>query len=473
MNPTAAPSSRPRAESVAPPGLTLVTDPGRPIPNDLAATIRRPAPLRAAFGAFLDAVGAGTPGTVAVADDGWIFEGFAANQTAYAQVRILADDLNGLKNFPPGMTDFRIDETLLHSLDRLRAGTPATLRLDPAEAAFPPVAVPGWARGLSTMMAALSLPMRRVAIDRGGLFGLISALGRSRTGRASRSITIRWQPGRGAEAVPAPGARPVVLHTRDGEDGARGSVEVVVGHRLAGLAGLLPWVDSADLFLLGPGLPSFWGVRLGGIRVLLGVPSWTADGRLGSLGADPLFPPTGPSRLRMNQVVASFDTHPTQTREQVAERIGAQPAEVAAALLLLAARGQVLPDPESGRFRARVAVVDPAVIAADVEPVEVVAARSILATTSIRVARVAERADGRGRRVEGTILDRPVSIDLDPAGWMIRGQCSCSDAAGSLRQRGPCRHQLALQARAAAAIAPEPADLAAWFAGFPVPIVPA
>ncbi len=70
---------------------------------------------------------------------------------------------------------------------------------------------------------------------------------------------------------------------------------MVVGHQLAALAGLLPWVESADLFLLGPGLPSFWSVRLGGIRVLLGLAGSTADDRLGSLNLDPLVPPVGPT----------------------------------------------------------------------------------------------------------------------------------------------------------------------------------
>ena len=47
--------------------------------------------------------------------------------------------------------------------------------------------------------------------------------------------------------------------------------------RLLTLARLLPLVDEVDVFLLGTGLPSFWSVRMGEMRLLLGLSGWTAN----------------------------------------------------------------------------------------------------------------------------------------------------------------------------------------------------
>ena len=362
-----------------------------------------------------------------------------------------------------------LDSTFADCLELLREGVPARLRMRDSLHSQEVVEglPPGWFRGFAAIQEAMSLPARRIALDRGGLFALITALGRSRLVRASRSIEIRWESGRPAEAVVRPGLRPVPLHDRSGVEGPGGRVRVAVGYHLRCLAGLLPWMDSADLFLVGPGLPSFWSVRLGGFRVLLGLPNWTTDGRFGSLRLDSASPPVEPGRFLTGQVVASFRDHPAQTRKQVVERTRGSEAAVLAVLNRLAGLGQILPEPDTGLFRWRSAWGDPASIPLDPKPAEVIAARGIVRTTSVQITRDEVRPDGKGRRVEGTILDRPVAIDLDRDGWLQRGQCTCTDHLA--RRLGPCRHLLALQAQAEAPAQPstDRPDLAAWLAGFP------
>ena len=443
------------------------------------ASIRHPAPFGSALAAFLRTVTGGSPAPiVTVADDAWIIEGFAADQTVYARISVPIGEFDSSQGVQSGAARSHLPPGFGDLLDRIRLDGLTRLRLeDSGEKSNHATTWPrGWLRGFAGIQAAQSLPTRRIALDRGGLFGLLTALGRSRTVRASRSIVVNWQPGKVTHALVRGEERPVPLLAEavavDEEPG--GSIRVSVGHGLAGLAGVLPWVDAADLFLLGPRLPSFWSVRLGGIRLLLGLPGWTSDGRWGSLSLDSLIPPVDSAQRLADQVAATFRAHPTQTREEVVERCGSNAPEVAAILSRYASLGQILAEPETGLFRWRLAFGDTVPVLDDHEPAEVSAARAIVATRSVQIIRDEFDALGRWRRVDGTILDRPITITLDPDGWLRRGRCACSEGgAGGLADPGPCRHLLALQATVqAGSISPRnPLDLATWWAGWPRPLM--
>jgi hypothetical protein len=49
--------------------------------------------------------------------------------------------------------------------------------------------------------------------------------------------------------------------------------------------------DGADVYLLGTSLPSFWSVRLGEMRLTLGLSGWTANDWTGASALDQLTPP--------------------------------------------------------------------------------------------------------------------------------------------------------------------------------------
>ena len=478
MNPTTAATSLSSSLQSQADGsvvITLVADRHRPAVA-LDATIRHPAAVRAALAAFLKAVPGASPAPiVTVADDAWIIEGFAADQSAYARLSVPYGEFDTVHNVQIGTARVGLPPDQGDALGRVRLDGLTRLRL--AESAAGPARVTtwprGWVRGFAGIQAAQSLPTRRIALDRGGLFGLLTALGRSRTVRASRSIVVNWQPGKVTHALVQGVDRPVPLHAHAvavaGEPS--GSIRVAVGHGLTGLAELLPWVDAADLGLPGPGLPSFWSVRLGDIRLTLGLPCWTPDGRWGSLSLDPLIPPVDSAQRLADQVAATFRAHPSQTREQVVERSASNAPEVAAVLSRYASLGQILAEAETGLFRWRAAFGDAVPVLDDLEPAEVSAARAIVATRSVQINRDEVDPAGRWRRVEGTILDRPITLTLDPDGWLRQGRCACLDRREDL---GPCRHLLALQAVAWAgsSLARNPPDLAAWWAGWPLPMPP-
>ena len=64
--------------------------------------------------------------------------------------------------------------------------------------------------------------------------------------------------------------------------------------RLQLLARLLPLLDGAEVYLLGTGLPSFWSIQMGPLRLILGLSGWTANDWTGAAALDQLAPPADP-----------------------------------------------------------------------------------------------------------------------------------------------------------------------------------
>ena len=97
-------------------------------------------------------------------------------------------------------------------------------------------------------------------------------------------------PGRAAGFVELAAAEGVEVETQLWTTGAHDGLVVLAGRTeeavLRVLARLLPLADGADVYLLGTGLPSFWSVRLGEMRFLLGLSGWTANDWSGGSAAN-------------------------------------------------------------------------------------------------------------------------------------------------------------------------------------------
>lgn len=321
---------------------------------------------------------------------------------------------------------------------------------------------PSWLRGFMQIQAAMSFPMRRVPISREGLYGVLAFLKRHRAARSPRGVRFELVPGRPVAIVCEPWERRVVLHSHP-YDGPRSEVIRVWGRdRLRLLGRLLPLLDEAEVYLLGTGLPSFWSIRMGEMRLLLGLSGWTANDWTSSAGAlDQLAPPAEPSPALLGDIAGCFQQSPALNFEAIRQRTGASPAYVAAGLNRLALLGQLIHDLHAGVYRWRQILpvpLSPEQVGAENE--ETTAARQFVRTARVHVTRDDRRDDGL-RILEGTVPDRPVSLLLDADGRMLRGRCTCSHHfTGGLR-RGPCRHLQAL--RTAATERQTPWSLEAWF----------
>ena len=413
---------------------------------------------------------------VTVAPDVLFFECFGADESSYGCLTLDRDAFADERDVKVGTTNIDYSWELYEHFHLLRSYRRTRFLVDPGgfEVATTgtgegyreeKIELPGsWLRGFMRLQSAMSLPMRRVSLGREGLYNILAFLDRHKAARSPRAVRFELTPGRPVAIVLEPWERRVVLHDRPYDGPKAETIRAWGRDRLRALARLLPMLDEAEVYLLGSGLPSFWSIRMGEMRLLLGLSGWTANDRSGGSSLARLDPPSEPGRYLSTQVAATFRANPGQTLAEVAARSGGTEPQVLAVLNRLAGLGQVIHDLKLGVYRWRQLM--PVALSAErlgPEGPETVAAREIARTQSVRVNRDEARPDGL-RALEGQVLERPVSLLLDADGRMLRGKCTCSHHhTGGLRD-GPCRHLQALREKASAR--PGPSSLEAWFASF-------
>lgn len=412
---------------------------------------------------------------ITVAPDCLFFECFSADESSYGCLTVDRGAFASERNVALGTTNVDYSWSLYEHFQKLRSYRETRFLVDPSgfevrteqadgyreeKIDLPP----SWLKGFMQVQAAMSLPTRRVSVSREGLYNVLAFLKRHRAARSPRAVRFELVPGKPVAIVLEPWEKRIVLHSNV-YGGPRSEIIRVWGRdRLLLLARLLPLLDEAEVYLLGTGLPSFWSIRMGEMRLLLGLSGWTANDWTGSTALDQLAPPAAPSATLLGDIAATFQETPTRTFEEIRQRTGGAPAYVAAGLNRLALMGQVIHDLHAGVYRWR--QIMPVPLSLDVigpESPETAAAKELLRRGSVNLLRDERRPDGL-RILEGLVPERPVSLLLDADGRMLRGKCTCSHHFSGGLRKGPCRH---LQALRDSANGPKASPtLEAWFASF-------
>jgi hypothetical protein len=229
--------------------------------------------------------------------------------------------------------------------------------------------------------------------------------------------------------------------------------------RLRVLARLLPLAEGADVYLLGTGLPSFWSVRMGGMRLILGLSGWTANDWTGGSALDQLAPPAEPGDELLGKIGAAFQKNPALTFAEIHHRVKGDAAHVAAGLNRLALLGQLIHDLPAELYRWRqIMPVRLSLTQVTPDSPETLAAPALVRTAKITSD---EQTDTGVRVLGGKVEGRTVELVLDLDGRILRGKCTCSHHFQFGLRRGPCRHLQAL--RTAAQGGRKPLSLAQWF----------
>jgi hypothetical protein len=214
------------------------------------------------------------------------------------------------------------------------------------------------------------------------------------------------------------------------------------------LARLLPLADGLEVFLLGTGLPSFWSVRMGEMRLLLGLSGWTANDWTSGGGAlADLAPPAEPSEDLLGDIATAFHETPTLTFEQVRQRTGAAAPLVAGGLNRFALLGQLIHDLAGGVYRWRqILPVELSLKQVKLESPEAAAAKELVAKGRVTVQR--DETVAGVRVLVGRAESRDAEVVMNADGKVTRGQCSCSHYYRFKLRAGPCRHMQALRRQA-------------------------
>ncbi len=394
---------------------------------------------------------------ITVAPDVLFFECFSADESSYGCLTVERGAFRAEEAVALGTTNVDYSWGLYEQFQKLRSYRQTRFEIDPVgfevhveqEAGYREEKIdlpPSWLRGFMQMQAAMSLPLRRVPVSREGLYGVLAWLKLHRAKKGSRALRFELTPGRPVELVLEPWEKRIVLHGTPYAGSRAETIRTWGRDRLRLLARLLPLAEGAEVYLLGSGLPSFWSVRMGEMRLVLGLSGWTANDWTGGSALDQLAPPAEPDTALLRQLGAAFVASPMLTFEQVRQRTKAAPALVAAGLNRLAQLGQVIHDLPAGAYRWR-QIMPSALSTHELGPEapETAAGRDLVKQRQVRLERNEPSGASGLRLLAGKVSGTAAEVVLDPDGRIVRGKCTCSHHHQFGLRRGPCRHLQALR----------------------------
>ncbi|MCC9600190.1 metal-binding protein [Stieleria sp. JC731] len=388
---------------------------------------------------------------VTVAEDALLFECFSADESSYGCLSVDRDAFRAQSDVTLGTTNVDYTWQLYEHFQTLRSYRETRFEIDPdgfgvtTESAGghheEKIDLPnGWLRGFMRLQSAMSMPMRRIKFSREAIYNVLAFLKRNRAKHSPRALRIECSDGKSAQVVLEPWEKSIPLPPQDDESLQNLSIRLWGRDRLHVLSRLLPLMDSAELCVLGTGLPSFWVIRMGAMRLTLGLSGWTTNGWTHSSALSQLTAPVKLSDAMLVSIGTAFNSSPAHTFDSLRQKVSLRPVEIAAGLNRLALLGQVIHDLSTNQYRWR--QVMPAPLSMDEigdDDPETAAAMSLIRSKRIRINR--DQSTHEGLRIVDASLDgKEVSLVIDSDGMIRRGSCKCSHHYKNALRLGPCRH---------------------------------
>lgn len=411
---------------------------------------------------------------VTVHPDRVFFEAFSADQSSYGLV--IADRAL----FAPegdvtcGTTNVDFTAWLWAALAEMRTTRETSFRVGPegfevattgAGGRFEQkVDVPeSWVRGFLQLQGAMALPGTRLSLRPVDLLAAVRTLQHLKAKVSPRAVRYELEPGQDAALVLEPWETKIPLVGASHSFAERRVIRTWGRRRLRLLEPLLPWAESVDVYLKGRALPSFYVVKLPGVRFVLGLSGWSAQRWNESSSFDLLVAPSADASLEA-RVLAWLAKAVHASGEAVAAGVAAPLGETVKALSALCAQGRCLYDVEAREWRHRELFTRP------VEPAKLYppdprreeaagyVARGEVSLTSQAVRETTKQK--RFKTPEGELFREVVYRDwvvlgrvgpqlevelvLDDEDRLIFGRCKCAFFDEHLMNKGPCAHLLAL-----------------------------
>jgi hypothetical protein len=396
---------------------------------------------------------------ITVAPDVLFFECFSKDESSYGCLTVDRNSFETQEDVALGTTNIDYSPALYEEFQRLRTYRRTRFAVDPAgfEVATEGAAEyheekidlpPSWLRGFMQLQAAMGVTSRRISVSREALYNVLAHLKKHRARTSPRALRFELTPGKPIQLVLEPWDVRIKVHEIPYAGSTGETVRIWGRDRLLTLSRLLPLTESVDVYLMGTGLPSFWSVRMGEMRLLLGLSGWTAnDWTSGGGTLTDLAPPVEPSEDLLGDIATAFRQSPSQTFSQVQQKTGAAPSFVAAGLNRFALLGQLIHDLAAGVYRWRqILPAELSMRQVKIDSPESEAARSLVAEGRATVAR--DDTVSGVRVLAGKVDTRQVEMVTNADGKITRGQCSCSHYFRFKLRAGPCRHMQALRRQA-------------------------
>lgn len=389
---------------------------------------------------------------ITIADDVVFFECFSADESSYGCLTLEREGSFGaVGQVGLGTTNVDYSWDLYNSFQTLRTYRQTRFNIDPSgfevatdggeEWREEKIELPdGWLRGFMQLQSAMALPMRRVELSVSAVYSLLAFLKRNKAKVSPRAIRFVLQDGEAPRLVLEPWDQLITSHGTVYHGPTDEPIRIWGRRRLLVLSRLLPLADGVDVYLLGSGLPSFWVVRMGRMRLTLGLSGWTTNDWTRGTTIDLLLPQYKPEDIDVASAARALNGARRASLAELAGEIKQTPGATAALLNQLTLRGQAIYDLHAGAFRWRqVLPMELSDRETGGEHPELAAARELLAARKFKD--LAKRDGPRGGMiVTGTVEGKPCEALLDGDGLIRRGKCLCGWFRKYGLRNGPCRH---------------------------------
>ncbi len=400
---------------------------------------------------------------ITVADDVVFFECFSADESSYGCLTVNRQDgFGNANNASFGTTNVDYSWNLFHQFQSLRSYRETRFNIDPTgfkvatqgneDYREEKIDLPGgWLRGFMQMQGAMGLPMRKVTLSRESVYSLLAWLKRRKAKTSPRAIRFELQNGKPPRLALEPWEQTIVSRGTRYEgpesDGPDGDIVRIWGRRrLLVLARLLPLADRIDVYLLGTGMPSFWVVQMGEMRLTVGLSGWTTNDWTRGSALDVLAPPVTPDKDLIENLASYVKDQGRANLQQISSSSDAAAPECAAAMNRLAHTGQVIFDLHDRVYRWR-QIMPQEIAERDLGPenAEWTESKRLVALKTVHLESTETTATGL-RLYKGKVGNYPAEVTVDGDSRICRGKCLCGHHQRAGIRMGPCRHLLALRA---------------------------
>lgn len=397
---------------------------------------------------------------ITVAEDVVFFECFSTDESSYGCLTVDRDSgFSGAQHAAPGTTNVDYSWDLYHNFQSLRTYRETRFNINPEGFSVQTadgsayheekIKLPdGWLRGFMQMQAAMALPMRKVTLSIDSVYSLLAWLKRHREKSGPRAIRFELQYGLSPRLVLEPWSVPIENAGPAYQGSPSEPIRIWGRRRLLSLARLLPIASHVDVYLTGTGLPSFWVVQMGSMRLTLGLSGWTTNDWTRGSAVQMLLPSTSVGLPQLATAAERLSQKRAMTASRIATELNVTSDVSVAIMNQLALRGQAIFDLHAGAFRWR-QVLPMAVSDQEIGPPhpEIDSAARMMMTGVVKVETQAPSPRG-GWIITGKAENQSCEVLIDSDGVVRKGKCRCSWHFKFGVRNGPCRHLQALRNQA-------------------------
>ncbi len=405
---------------------------------------------------------------ISVHPDGVFFEVFSKDESSYGHLHIEKGALEFATKPTCGTTNIDFSQALFDGVQQMRSYRETKLHIGGQTGSQVRVATAGttdvlekqirvpdsWLRGFLQVQSAATLPMDSFRMSAMDLYNVLWHLRMNgdRKGKR-RGLRIELVPGEMPRLVLEPWEK--VVHTTAAKFTGKAArvVRVWGRRRLLLVRRLLPYIESAEVHLLGSGLPSFWIFRGHGITLTIGMSGFIASNWSQAVNFDLMLPRQTQTSEPLETVLRHLaDDVWFAPAKDIGKATGIKGPALLETLQLGCQQGKLMYDLAHGVYRLRPLVETPLdllrlqyrnqreKVAHDLlvrrEAVRIVSENRIAGTGLELVGQVSVTEDRRDYRPQMLLGDE---------GQVSKAECTCSLFRKQGIKTGPCVHLIALR----------------------------